>query len=388
MSIRHVVLALLLAGAVPAFAQPTPVAAAPVSGERWSPTAANAWYDRQPWLVGANYVPATAINELEMWQADSFDPARIDLELGWAQNAGMNTMRVFLHDLLWKQDPEGFRRRIDQFLGIAARHGIRPVLVLFDSCWDPDPKLGRQHPPIPGVHNSGWVQSPGRYDLVDPAQRPRFEAYVKGVVGRFARDPRVLAWDVWNEPDNEGGGSYSPLQLPGERAAIEALLPQVFAWARSARATQPLTSGVWRGADWSPAAQDLNAVQRIQLAQSDVISFHNYDWPEGFEARIAQLRPYRRPLLATEWMARGNGSTVDTVLPVGKRERVAMFNWGLVQGRTQTNYPWDSWERPYTLAQPQIWFHEIFRNDGTPYRTREVDTFRALTGRGAAAVGR
>jgi hypothetical protein len=381
MRVAHAMLALLLAGAAPAASARGAPVTTPTASQRWSTTAATGWYDRQPWLVGANYIPATAINELEMWQAESFDPARIDLELGWAEKAGMNTMRVFLHDLLWKQDPAGFTRRIDQFLAIAARHHIRPVLVLFDSCWDPDPKLGPQHPPIPGIHNSGWVQSPSRHDLVDPAQRPRFEAYVKGVVGRFAHDPRVLAWDVWNEPDNEGGGSYVPLQLPGEQAAIETMLPQVFAWARAAGATQPLTSGVWRGGDWSPGSRDLSRIQRIQLEHSDVISFHNYDWPEQFEARIAQLRPYGRPLMATEWMARGNGSTVDTILPVGKRERVAMFNWGLVQGRTQTNYPWDSWERPYTLQQPQIWFHEIFRNDGTPYRAREVETFQALTGR-------
>lgn len=382
MRVALAVLALLLATAVPIGAAPAASVTVPVSPQRWSPAAANAWYDRQPWLVGANYIPATAINELEMWQADSFDPARIDLELGWAEKAGMNTMRVFLHDLLWKQDPAGFTHRIDQFLAIAARHHIRPVFVLFDSCWDPDPKLGPQHPPIPGVHNSGWVQSPGRYDLVDPTQRPRFEAYVKGVVGHFAHDPRVLAWDVWNEPDNEGGGSYVPLQLPGERAEIEALLPQVFAWARAAGPMQPLTSGVWRGGDWSPGSRDLSRIQRVQLEQSDVISFHNYDWPEQFEARIAQLRRYGRPLMATEWMARGNGSNVDTILPIGQRARVAMFNWGLVQGRIQTNLPWDSWERPYTLQQPPIWFHDIFRTEGTPYRAREVETFRALTGRG------
>ena len=360
------------------------VLAAPAA--RWSPVAANTWYDSQPWLVGANYVPATAINELEMWQADSFDPARIDREMALAQSTGMNTMRVFLHDLLWKQDAAGFTKRIDQFLAIAARHGVRPVFVLFDSCWDPDPVLGVQHPPIPGVHNSGWVQSPSRHDLVDRAQRARLQAYVQGVIGHFARDPRVLAWDVWNEPDNEGGGSYNGKQLPGEAAAIEELLPQVFAWARAARPTQPLTSGVWRGEDWSPLSRVLTAVQRTQLTQSDVISFHDYGWPEQFEARIAQLKPYGRPLLCTEWMARGNGSTVDTILPIGKREHIAMLNWGFVDGRIQTRLPWDSWERPYTLQQPTIWFHDLYHTDGTPYRVREIETFRALTGRGGAAA--
>jgi len=347
---------------------------------RWTAAQANAWYAKQPWLTGANFIPADAINQLEMWQAATWDPTEIDRELGWAQTRfGMNTMRVFLHDLAWKEDPDGLKKRMDAFLAIAARHGIRPVFVLFDSCWDPDPKVGPQHPPIPGVHNSGWVQSPGRTELVDPAQDTHFRAYVEDVVGSFANDPRVLAWDVWNEPDNPGGGSYNGEQLAQEKARIVALLPQIFAWARGKHPTQPLTSGVWAGGDWSPAnVARLDPIPRIQLEQSDVISFHNYDWPELFEQRVAQLRAYGRPIICTEWMARGAGSTVDTVLPVGRRENVGMINWGLVKGKIQTNLPWDSWERPYTLQQPVVWCHDLMQPDGTPYRAREAEVFRQL----------
>ena len=201
---------------------------------RWPEEKANAWYQQQPWLVGSNFIPATAINELEMWQADTFDPQEIDKELGWAQGLGMNTMRVFLHDLLWQQDAAGFKQRIDTFLTIAAKHHIRPVFVLFDSCWDPFPKLGPQHPPIPGVHNSGWVQSPGAAALQDPAQYPRLKEYVQGVVGAFANDPRILAWDLWNEPNNGNGGAYGAVELKNKAELVLALLPQVFAWARAA----------------------------------------------------------------------------------------------------------------------------------------------------------
>ena len=197
----------------------------------WSEEKANAWYAQQPWLVGSNYIPATAINELEMWQAGTFDPQRVDLELGWAQGLGMNTMRVFLHDLLWQQDPDGFTRRLDAFLTIADQHKIRPILVLFDSCWDPRPKLGKQHAPVPGVHNSGWVQSPGAEALRDPAQYPRLEAYVKGVVGAFGHDPRVLAWDIWNEPGNLNTDSYGKYELSNKRDLVLALLPKAFEWA-------------------------------------------------------------------------------------------------------------------------------------------------------------
>jgi hypothetical protein len=347
----------------------------------WAPQRAEAWYRNQPFILGANFQNSAAINQLEMFQAATFDAAAIDRELGWAHSKfGINTVRVYLHDLLWAQDPQGFLGRLEQYLAVADRNGVRTMFVLFDSVWDPDSTLGPQRPPIPGVHNSGWVQTPDRHDLVDRAKDAHFEAYVKGVVGRFANDRRVLAWDIWNEPDNPGGGSYLDEQLPDEQRRIAELLPKAFAWARQAGASQPLTSGVWIGPDWSPTSKTLTRIQRIQLAESDVITFHNYDWPEHFEARIAQLRPYGRPVLCTEWMARGNGSTVDAIMPIAVREKVGMINWGLVDGRTQTRFPWDSWERPYTLQQPNVWFHDLMHADGRPYREREAQIFREAAG--------
>src|SRR5579884_1549996 len=194
--------------------------------QRWNEERAAAWYRAQPWLVGSNYLPSNAINELEMWQAETFDPQRIDTELGWAESLGMNTMRVFLHDLLWQQDPVGFRTRLDQFLAICAKHHIRPLFVLFDSVWDPHPRLGPQRPPIPGVHNSGWVQSPGATALEDPVQVPRLKAYVIGVIGAFANDSRVLGWDLWNEPNNTNGPAQNDPK--NKLQIVEGLLPQVF----------------------------------------------------------------------------------------------------------------------------------------------------------------
>lgn len=345
---------------------------------RWTEKQANDWYAKQPWLVGANYVPSDAINELEMFQAATFNPALNDKELGLGESIGMNTMRVFLQDQLWQQDPEGFKKRLDTFLSIAAKHHIRPLLVLFDSCWETDPHLGPQHPPIPGVHNSGWVQSPGKRELLDRSYEPKLKAYVEGVVGAFANDDRILGWDIWNEPDNQGGDVAA--DVPAKVKRVDELLPKAFAWARAANPSQPLTSGVWVG-NWSDPAKE-SATTKIQLAESDVISFHNYGWPEEFEARIKELEPRHRPILCTEYMARGAGSTFDGSLPIAKKYNVAAINWGLVAGKTQTYLPWDSWKRPYVLIQPTIWFHEVFRQDDTPYRQHEVDLIRELTGRG------
>jgi hypothetical protein len=350
---------------------------------RWSQQKANDWYRQQPWLVGANFIPSNAINELEMFQATTFDPAINDHELQLAESIGMNTVRVFLQDQLWMQDPEGFKQRLNEFLAIAAVHHIRPIFVLFDSCWETNPHLGPQHPPIPGVHNSGWVQSPGKRRLLDVSVERELQAYVVGVVGAFATDSRVLAWDIWNEPDNRGGDN--PEDLPAKLRRVNELLPKVFEWARSARPIQPLTSGVWTG-DWSDPLQETETT-KIQLVESDIISFHNYGWPEAFEGRIKELQTYHRPIICTEYMARGAGSTFDGSLPIAKKYNVAAINWGMVAGKTQTYLPWDSWERPYVRFQPPIWFHEVFRNDGTPYRQHEVDLIRTLTGRGTPAQG-
>jgi hypothetical protein len=345
---------------------------------RWPEQKANAWYAQQPWLVGSNYIPKSAINQLEMWQETTFDPAEIETELSWAEAIGMNTMRVFLHDLLWRQDASGFRKRLDQFLTIASRHHIRPMFVLFDSCWDPLPHLGPQHPPVPGIHNSGWVQSPGAVALEDASQYQRLKEYVSGVVGAFADDDRILAWDVWNEPGADNLGSYPKQELKDKTARVAALLPQVFQWAREANPVQPLTSAVW-AMDTSPDGANLGELQQIQLRESDVISFHNYTWPEYFKREVGWLKKYNRPVICTEYMARSVGSTFDTVLPIAKQEHVGAINWGLVAGKTQTFLPWESCEHPYVVNPPPVWFHEVFHPDGTPYREAEVNLIRQLT---------
>lgn len=359
------------------------LAAASFAQTRWTEQQAHDWYKKQPWLVGANYIPANAINELEMWQADTFDPKQIDKELGWAASLGMNTMRVYLHDLLWQQDQAGYRKRIGQFLDIASKHGIRPMFVLFDSCWDPFPQLGKQRAPKPGIHNSGWVQSPGAKALQDPSQYPRLEAYVKGVVGAFANVGRVLAWDIWNEPDNPNRSSYARVEPKNKEELVKGLLPKAFDWARAAKPSQPLTSGVWRG-DWS-SNEKLTPIERIQLDRSDVISFHNYEDPSSFENRIHQLQRYKRPIICTEYMARGAKSTFQGSMPIAKKYNVAVYNWGLVAGKTQTNLPWDSWQKAYVGREPAVWFHEIFHTDGKPYKQDEVDFIRSMTGKAKAA---
>lgn len=343
---------------------------------RWPAERANRWYQAQGFLVGSNYITSNAINQLEMFQPDTFDPRRIDAELGWARFYGHNTARVFLHDQLWAQDQRGFQTRLAQFVDIAARRRIKPLFVFFDSCWDPAPRAGRQRAPTPGVHNSGWVQSPGAERLGDPRYAAVMRDYVTGVLTQFRSDDRILGWDLWNEPDNPAK-QYRKTERSDKEQLVGNLLPQVFRWARAVDPSQPLTSGVWRG-DWGQP-QGRSAISDIQLANSDVVTFHSYAEPAGFESRIGELAPLGRPMLCTEYMARPRGSTVEGILPIAKRHNVGAINWGLVAGKTQTYFPWESWDHPYT-AIPKVWFHDLLRPDGRPFQDTEALTTRKLAG--------
>lgn len=323
----------------------------------WSAKKANGWYAKQGWLAGANFLPSTAINQLEMWQADSFDTATINRELGWAQNIGFNTMRVFLHNLVWENDAKGFKQRINTFLSIASKHHIKPFFVFFDDCWNPEPVYGKQPDPKPGVHNSGWMRSPNQSVHNDSTKWNILEAYVKDILTTFKNDDRILLWDLYNEPANS---DYGLTSLP--------LLKKIFQWAWSVRPSQPLTAGVWFG-----KFPEINA---FQLNNSDVISFHNYDDTVSMVTAIDTLQKRGRPVICTEYMARTNKSTFLTHLALLKRKQVAAINWGFVTGKSNTMFPWGSKEGS---PEPAVWFHDIFRKDGTAFDARETRLIRNLT---------
>jgi len=341
----------------------------------WTHEHARAWADSTGWLVGSNFVPSDAINQLEMWQAATFDPQTIDRELGWAESLGFNTMRVFLHDLLWQQDSTGFLDRMDQFLTIAQRHHIKPMFVLFDAVWDPLPHLGPQRTPIPQLHNSGWVQSPGATALSDTTRYGELRGYVQGVVGRFANDRRVVAWDIFNEPDNTNRPAYIAYEPINKTALTLILMRKAFAWARAMNPSQPLTAAPWLG-DYADPAR-MRPATRFMLDNSDVITFHSYDDSATVEKLITALERYGRPIICSEYMARPRGSTFQSILPIFARRHVGAINWGFVSGKTQTIYPWDSWNNEY-VSEPKVWFHDIFRANGVPYDSAEARLIRSI----------
>jgi len=331
-----------------------------VISTRWNEIQAQQWGNENGWLRGSNFNPSTAINQLETWQAESFDTATINRELGWAAGIGMNAMRVYLHHVAWEVDKEGFKGRMDTYLNIADRHGIKTIFVFFDDCWNPTYQAGKQPDPKPGVHNSGWVRDPGDLLFSDTTLIFTLEAYVKDVLTAFKDDKRIAIWDLYNEPGNSNYGNKS---LP--------LLKSVFEWGWAVRPSQPLSSGVWN--------QTLTDLNIYQIENSDIITYHNYDSPENHQAAIDTLKIYNRPIVCTEYMARRNNSLFSNIMPMLKEQNIGAINWGLVAGKSNTKYAWG--EPIPDGSEPKLWFHEIFHPDGTPYKQDEVDLIKSLTGK-------
>ncbi len=304
-----------------------------------------------------------------MFQQETFDGDRIDLELGWAEWAcGINTLRVFLHEMLWEKDSGGFNSRVGKLLKLADKHKMRVILVLFDSFGDPYPELGRQRQPKQGVRDSVWAQSPGAKGLVDPVQTERSLSYVKEVVNYFSIDKRILAWDVWNEPEMVNGSTYGMTEPPNKVALVTALLPKVFQYARAGQPTQPLTSGLWKG-DWSSMAS-LSPIEKTQVELSDFISFQNYDGPQEFEKRVKWLKAFGRPVICTGFLARNQGSSVEAILPIALKYDVGALIGDLVQGKTMRFLPWDSWQTPYVGREPSVWSQDLFFSTGPLYQPK------------------
>ncbi len=325
---------------------------------KWTQKQAQDWAETQPWLRGANFNPSTAINQLEFWQAETFDPTTINRELEWAEDIGLNCMRVYLHHVAWEIDKEGFKSRMKEYLSIADKHHISTIFVFFDDCWNPTYNAGKQPDPRPGVHNSGWVRDPGDLLFTETNLTLVLETYVKDILKTFEKDDRIILWDLYNEPGNSGYGNRS---MP--------LLQNVFKWAREVNPSQPISAGVWN--------YHLTDLNKFQLENSDIITYHNYNDEVNHQEMIDTLSKHNRPMICTEYMARRNNSLFSNIMPILKAQNIGAINWGLVAGKSNTKYAWD--EPIPDGSEPELWFHEIFRKDGTPYKQEEVDLIKRLT---------
>ena len=356
----------------------------PVADYRWTEERAWQWHNENGWMVGTNFNPSTSINQLEFWQEDTYDPETIERELEWSAELGMNMHRVYLHNLLWDQDSIGFLERVDNYLNISESKDIKTLFVLLDDVWHPVPKLGKQPEPIPFVHNSGWVQAPGSEILGDSSRHDELKNYVKGVISHFADDKRVVGWDLYNEPDNVASSDPENLvnninfrglnrgpEVKEKHIYSLSLLKKIFMWAREVNPSQPLTVGLWKDSETWNDIDSLSAIDRFAISNSDVISFHAYGDLEETRKKIEDLEKFNRPLLCTEYLARGEQNTFQIMLPLFKEKEIAAVNWGFVAGKTNTAFPWSSWQVEFD-SLPKIWHHDIYLPDKTPYDEKEI----------------
>ena len=356
----------------------------PVADYRWTEERAWQWHSENGWMVGTNFNPSTSINQLEFWQEETYDRETIERELEWSAELGMNMHRVYLHNLLWDQDSIGFLERVDNYLNISESKDIKTLFVLLDDVWHPVPKLGKQPEPIPFVHNSGWVQAPGSEILGDSSRHDELKNYVKGVISHFADDKRVVGWDLYNEPDNVASSDPENLvnninfrglnrgpEVKEKHIYSLSLLKKIFMWAREVNPSQPLTVGLWKDSETWNDIDNLSEIDRFAISNSDVISFHAYGDLEETRKKIEDLEKFNRPLLCTEYLARGEQNTFQIMLPLFKEKEIAAVNWGFVAGKTNTAFPWSSWQVEFD-SLPKIWHHDIYLPDKTPYDEKEI----------------
>lgn len=356
--------------------------------DRWSKADANGWWSSRDWVCGFNFLPSSAVNFLEMWHPQTFDRPTIERELGWAAEIGFNALRVNLHMLVWQHDRDGLLDRLEWLVGLAARLKIQTVPCLFDDCGfgGGEPEYGPQPDPVPGVHNSRAVASPGGHRLRDRRSWPDLELYVRDIVRSFRDDPRILFWDLYNEPGNRMLFTETGVELD-DRVPVEdslALMEACFGWARAERPEQPLTVAAWTTP--LPRAAMLpyqtEADQRA-LAMSDILSFHAYWSRPQVQRFVEYLISFNRPLVCTEWMARTVHSRIDDQLRLFHDHRIGCFQWGFVTGRTQTHLPWpDDLIRAHgSEVDRDLWFHDVLHADGSAYDPNEIATIKTLTGK-------
>jgi hypothetical protein len=344
--------------------QGTAVDLAKLRNARWDESKASQYMQKFGEVKGCNYVPSDGSSILHLPNEEL-----IRRELGWARDVvGLNSVRVWIGLAEYQIDQEGVMKNFDSFLQICNENQIKVLPVLsIQQVLDPDYDLEAPdaNEPVmnfyPSVHGGGW-RYPGRlhWTCCEPEgsispktlaawtkTRPAAEQFVRSVLNRYARDERIILWDLYNEAPK----------------AARPVVELIFQWAREANPSQPL-SVCWQGHDLS-----------------DVITFHTYTRP-GYETanrnssgwdfltELDWARAWGRPMLCTEWLARPFGNTIEAILPFFERYHIGWYVWGLCAvGPAQYQFPWD-W--PMGSPPPEKWFHCLLYPDGTPYSAEEI----------------
>ncbi len=347
---------------------------------KWSEEQAWDWYGRQPWLCGCNFMGSDCCNRIEQWQELDFEEhlKTADRELALVASIGFNTVRLIPEYVVWRDEHDGFMRRFDRYLDVCARHGISAMILFGNDCTVPrevykEPRLGPQTYDI-GYHGGRKISphavrnASGYNPMDDPAVAKDYYRMVGEIIEKYAKDPRIVVWDLFNEPGNGNRGSQS---LP--------YMERFFEIAREIAPIQPLTAGIWR--DYTDGSW--TEIEERALELSDVISYHGYANFVSEMLKLANLKKRKRPILNTEWLNRITHNEVAQMLPVFFMERVGCYCWGFVLGKYQTNEPWEALWRRYENGERGLdltrWQHDLFRINLRPYDPEEIELIKRLT---------
>ena len=357
--------------------------------KRWSIEKINEWYEKQPWLRGCNFMGSDCANRIDQWQSLGFEERLItaDRELALAAETGMNTIRIILEYIVWRDEHDGFMERFERYLATAARHGISCMVVFGNDCMPPKTEgwrplqLGEQ-PCDWGYHGGrknsqhGTFNIPGYHLLDEPEEAERHYQWVREIITRYKDDPRIIVWDLFNEPGNSNRGSMS---LPH--------MKKFFEIAREIDPIQPLTVGIWAFPEPMTSVvnlrESLSEIQKYALDNSDLITYHCYGSLERNVAIIKALKKYGRPIVNTEWLARPLGNNVEEMYPLFYSNDIGCYMWGLVAGKYQTYEPWNGiWDRyekdPNLNWDFTKWFHDLYRPALRPYNPKEIELMKRI----------
>lgn len=314
--------------------------------KRWSAEKAWQWYLERPWVMGINYVPSNTLHAIELWQEDTCEEVMktVRSEFDLMESVGLNGVRMFLPFHQWYHERNGYMDRLERFLDELGARGITMMPVLYNDCVgfgrpaqvQPQATHGWQKYDI--GHHGGHRENPFTGECArtgwclwdEPEWHPVLEEYLRDMIGRFGKDQRIYAWDIWNEP---GNSNRHDMSIPYIKRSFEV--------AREMNPIQPLTAGPWSyPADFGQiSGADVEKVQRVALDESDIVTFHQYESIDRVRQVVDTLKKEGRPMLNTEWLNRVLDNQVRDNLPLYHDEGIGSYSWGLVAGKSQHFLP-------------------------------------------------
>lgn len=342
---------------------------------KWTCEQANAWYEKQGWLRGCNFIGSDCTNRLDMFQSYKAEEKlkTAERELALCQQIGFNSVRIWANFDVYYAEPESYMEIFDRYIELCAKYGQKVMVVLTHEEDLPrgdvfvPKKMGEQEYAL-GEHQGRIPLSeeeaakPPKHYMEFPELRELYLDMVRRTVRKYAKDERIFCWNIYNEP-----GIYL-----GERSME--LLRVLFDTVRQEDPIQPLCADIWRGIKNGDIRTE---EEKLALELSDVISFHSYQAYEKLVAEIRFHQKQNRPVFLTEWLHRINHNNIYEIYPLLYFANVGSYCWGFVVGKTQTHEPWPHLWRQWDKGEGDRydftkWQHDLFRPNLRPYDPHEI----------------